>query len=255
MASQNETNGKVIEEHRSGSVDHFAKSASLNEDPIMSTTMPEPWGRATLLVRSNSLARENSGVRPMVIDRLIELLQKNITPAVPLRGSISASGDLIPLSYIAAALQGSPDSQVWVEDKIRNSRCRISANEAISKFSLGSLSLGPKEGLAIVNGTAVSAGVGALALHDAHCLAVLAQVLTAMDVKAMRRSAESFDAFLAKANPHISQIDVSNNIRSFLSGSKLIISKKMFHLITTLCARINIQLGQLLNGLVRSSRI
>lgn len=226
LATQNETNGKVVKEHRSRSIDRILKSAFLNEDPITSTAIPEHWVRATLLVRSNSLAFGNSGVRPIVIDRLVGLLQKGIIPAIPLRGSISASGDLIPLSYIAAALQGSPDSQVWIEDKRGNSRCRISASEAISKFSLGSLSLRPKEGLAIVNGTAVSAGVGALALHDTHCLAVLSQVLTAMNVEAIRGSAESFDSFLAEVIPHAGQVDVSNNIRSFLTGSKLLSTEK-----------------------------
>ena len=221
-AADYETNDKIVEEHAPGSTDNILKSAPLNEDPITSTTMPEPWVRASLLVRSNSLACGNSGVRPVVIQKLVQLLQKDITPAIPLRGSISASGDLIPLSYIAAVLQGSHDSQVWIKDKARDVRCRISASEAISKSSLGSLILGPKEGLAIVNGTAVSAGVGALALHDAHCLAVLSQVLTAMAVEAIHASAESFDPFLARIDPHVGQIDVSNNIRSFLAGSKLI---------------------------------
>lgn len=224
-ATPNEMDGNIVGEGRPSSIDDLANSATLNEDPITSTTIPEPWVRATLLVRSNSLACGHSGVRPVVIDRLVELLQKNIIPAIPLRGSISASGDLIPLSYIAAALQGSPDSQVWVEDKKRHGRCLITANEAISRLSLGTLSLQPKEGLAIVNGTAVSAGVGALALHDAHCLAVLSQVLTAMDVEAMQGSAESFDPFLARVDPHAGQIEVSNNIRSFLAGSKLITAK------------------------------
>lgn len=83
-------------------------SAQPNEDPAASTFMPEPWVRAALVVRTNSLISGNSGVRPCLIESLTELLRNNITPIIPLRGSNSASGDLIPLSYIAGAVQGNP---------------------------------------------------------------------------------------------------------------------------------------------------
>lgn len=226
LSDQHEMNGTVVDQQRPNSTGGIFRLASLNEDPIASTTMLESWVRAALLVRSNSLSRENSGVRLVVIESLLELLQKNITPLIPLRGSISASGDLIPLSYIAAALQGSPHSQVWLEGKERNSRYRTSASEAISRFSLGSVRLHAKEGLAIINGPAVSAGIGALALHEAHCLAVLSQILTAMDVEAMLGPGESFDPCLALVKPHVGQADFSHNIRSFLAGSKLAIAKE-----------------------------
>ena len=198
--------------------------ALTNEDAAAATYLPEPWVRASLLVRTNSLASGNSGVRPELTNSLIKLLQNNITPVIPLRGSISASGDLIPLSYIAAAIQGSPTVNVWVSGNASNSSCRIqmSAEAALTTSSLAPIRLGPKEGLAIVNGTSVSTGVAALALHDANCLAVLSQVLTAMTVEALRGSIENFDSFLAEIRPHIGQVDVSNNIHGFLAGSRLI---------------------------------
>ena len=198
-----------------------------NEDLIASTTMPESWVRATLLVRGNSLSRGSSGVRPELVSSLVRLVNTRVTPIIPLRGSISASGDLIPLSYIAATLQGSSEVEVWSDvEKGDLGRRRVTADVALAKSSLAPIQLGPKEGLAMVNGTAVSAGVGSLALHDAHGLIILSQVLTAMGVEALRGSAESFDSFFAEVRPHPGQSEVSSNIRSFLKGSTLLSDKE-----------------------------
>ena len=197
-----------------------------NEDPVASSTMPESWVRATLLVRGNSLSSGNSGVRPELVTSLVHLINKSVTPVVPLRGSISASGDLIPLSYIAATLQGSSEVEVWMDgEREGQARQRVAADVALSRSSLAPLQLGPKDGLAMVNGTAVSAGVASLALHDAHGLVILSQVLTAMGVEALRGSTESFDPFFSDIRPHGGQREVSRNIRSFLRGSILISDK------------------------------
>ena len=207
----------------------FAHALS-NEDPLAASNMPECWVRATLLIRSNSLAIGNSGVRPELVDSLVHLLRYNLTPVIPLRGSISASGDLIPLSYIAGTLQGSNGVEVWVDDAHKKgSRQRLPADVALSNSSLSPLQLGPKEGLAIVNGTAVSAGVGALALHDAHLLVSLSQILTAMGVESLCGSLESFDKFFSICRPHPGQAEVSRNIRNFLRGSLLISDKEADH--------------------------
>ena len=200
------------------------ETALPNEDPMTSSTMPEAWVRSTLAIRSNSLARGNSGVRSVLVDGLIYMLENNIIPVIPLRGSISASGDLIPLSYVAGALQGSPGVQVWVDGS--DGRRQLRADVALSNYSKTPLRLGPKEGLAIVNGTAVSAGVGALALHDAHGLIILSQLFTAMGVEALCGSVESFDPFFAQSRPHLGQAEAARNIRSFLFGSQLLSKEK-----------------------------
>ncbi|KAL9597800.1 MAG: hypothetical protein Q9219_004927 [cf. Caloplaca sp. 3 TL-2023] len=197
-----------------------------NEDPVVSSTIPESWVRATLLIRGNALSGGHSGVRSRIIGRILDLLNKNITPVIPLRGSISASGDLIPLSYIAATLQGSSEVEVWEDDESAGfGRRRTTAESALAKLSFDPFTLGPKEGLAIVNGTAVSAAVASLALHDAHQLLVLSQILTAMGVEALRGAAESFDPFFSAIRPHAGQREVSRNIRKFLQGSKLLLNK------------------------------
>ena len=197
-----------------------------NEDPTASSAMSESWVRATLRVRSNSLSSGYSAVRPGLVSSLLHLLNENIAPVIPLRGSISASGDLIPLSYIASASHGSSNVDVWTNHTNGNlGRQRIASDMALVDSSLAPLKLGPKKGLAMVNGTVVSAGVGSLALHDAHGLVVLSQILTAMGVEALWGSAESFDPSFSKIRLHVGQSEVSSNIRNFLRGSMLVSDK------------------------------
>lgn len=204
----------------------WLRQASFDEEPITSYTMHESWVKATLLVRSNSLSGGNSGVRSNLVSGLVHLLNNNISPIIPIRGSISASGDLIPLSYIAATLQGSRHVEVWSRDEDRSTcRKRTVACAALTSSSLEAIQLGPKEGLAIVNGTSVSAAVGCLALQDAHNVITLSQVLTAMGVEALRGSNESFHPFFSTIRPHVGQSEVANNIRIFLAGSRLVSNK------------------------------
>ncbi|KAL8698794.1 MAG: hypothetical protein Q9224_001687 [Gallowayella concinna] len=182
------------------------------------TVMPESWVRASLLIRVNSLAHGVSGIMPPTVDALLRLLNCNLTPRVPLHGSISASGDLSPLAYIAGVLEGKPSLSVYVGAQRRVERADI----GLSRHSITPLVLTAREGLALVNGTSVSAAVAALAMHEALSLAVLSQILTAMSVEALRGTDESFDPFLARVRPHWGQAEASRNIFSMLNGSKLV---------------------------------
>ncbi|KAL9029562.1 MAG: hypothetical protein Q9196_002210 [Gyalolechia fulgens] len=186
------------------------------------TCMPEPWVKAAMLIRTNSLASGYSGVRPVLIENMISLLQNDVVPRIPLRGSISASGDLMPLSYIGGLLQGRRSLFAMIGDRRLGQRRAVSAAEALRSVALEPLRLAPKEGLAIINGTSVSAGLATLVTHDAQGLAVLAQILTAMSVEALSGTAESFDPMFAHVRPHPGQVESSSNIRSFLHGSALV---------------------------------
>lgn len=212
--------------HDVAEADHTTELVSLLNDALpaddQSTTMPETWVRASILVRVNSLASARSGVRPVLISTMAALLKHDILPRIPLRGSISASGDLSPLSYIAGTMLGKRSLTVSAGSRKTGSRRFTTADVALAEASISSISLGPKEGLAIVNGTSVSTGVGALAVHDAHGLAVLSQVLTAMSVEALCGTSESFDPFFARVRPHAGQIEAGHNIYHFLDGSQLI---------------------------------
>ena len=183
--------------------------------------MPETWVRGAILVRCKSLLAAHSAVRMDIVELLMALLNHDMTPLVPLRGSISASGDLQPLSYIAGVLEGNPDCYVWTGD---NEGCRklIPANVALDTIGRKVITFGPKEALAILNGTAVSTSVAALALHEAHHLGVFTQVLTAMGVEALSGSIGSFNEFFSKVRPHKGQAEAARNIRRFLVSSQLV---------------------------------
>ena len=172
-----------------------------------------------MLVRCNTILRGHSAVSLQVIETIVSLLQHNLIPVVPLRGSISASGDLSPLSYIAGTLTGNPD--IYVQTGEGSALEYVSAQKALEMINVQPAVLGPKEGLGLMNGTATSAAVASLALYEAHQLAVLSQILTAMAVEALLGSAGSFDPFIANIRPHEGQIEAALNIRLFLQGSQL----------------------------------
>jgi len=182
--------------------------------------MPEAWVRGAMLVRCKSLLAGHSGVRFEIIEMLMAFLNNDLVPLVPLRGSVSASGDLQPLSYIAGALEGNPDIYLWTDDG-KGGRELISADVALDLLKRQSIVFAPKEALGVLNGTAISTAVGALALQESHHLAAFAQVLTAMGVEALLGSVGSFNDFFSQVRPHRGQAEVAKNIRGFLRGSKL----------------------------------
>ncbi|KAI1785217.1 phenylalanine ammonia-lyase [Ganoderma leucocontextum] len=160
-------------------------------DPLTSTSMPESWVRGAILIRMNSLIRGHSGVRWELIERMSALLRENIVPLVPLRGSISASGDLSPLSYIAGLLIGNPSIRVFDGPSTFRGRRIVSSREALSAHHIEPISLASKEHLGILNGTC--------AVH----LSLLGQVCTAMCTEAMLGARGSFAPFIhSVARPH-----------------------------------------------------
>jgi histidine ammonia-lyase len=170
--------------------------------------------RATMVVRANCLARGHSAVRNVVIERLLDLLNADITPAIREQGSVGASGDLIPLSYVAAALQG--ERRVFERERLRP------AAEALASAAIEPLVLTSKEGLALVNGTAYMCGVACLTALDARRVALAADVCTALGIEVQSGLVEAFCSFAHEtAKPHPGQIRSAANIRALLSGSRM----------------------------------
>lgn len=159
-------------------------------------------------------------MRLEIVEAILKLLSKGLTPIVPLRGSISASGDLMPLSYIGGVLEGNPDIQVRWERRADD--FVVSARQALEIAGISPFILGPKEGLGLINGAAASAAVGSLAAYEASQLMVLAQGLSAMTCEALLGNAENYHEFVANIRPHPGQIEVSTNIREWLEGSQLV---------------------------------
>ncbi|KAI9680456.1 MAG: hypothetical protein M1822_007214 [Bathelium mastoideum] len=201
-----------------------ARSLLPLNDPLAATCMPESWARASMLIRLNSLAGGASGVRVNIAESLRDLLNKDVVPRIPVRGSISASGDLSALAWIGALMEGKTSAAAFTgpRDVEWGRRVTTRADIALSEAGIAPISLRAKEGLAIVNGTAVSAGVAALAAHECLQLAALAQLLTAMSVEALRGSDESFEPFIARVRAHPGQTDSARNIKAFLAGSRLL---------------------------------
>jgi phenylalanine ammonia-lyase len=183
--------------------------------------MPEAWVRAAMLVRMNSLIRGHSGVRWELIEKMNQVLKANITPVVPLRGSISASGDLSPLSYIAGTLCGNPSIRVFDGPSVFGYRQMTSSREALALHNISPIPLASKEHLGILNGTAFSAAVASLALNDAVKLTLLSHILTAMGVEALCGTRESFHPFIHDtARPHPGQIESAKLVWNLLENSQ-----------------------------------
>ncbi|KAK1912985.1 hypothetical protein P3342_004921 [Pyrenophora teres f. teres] len=169
--------------------------------------MPSAWVRATMVVRCNTTLRGHSAVSLPVLRALQQLLKRGLVPVVPLRGSVSASGDLMPLAYIVGTMEGSPSILVQSGHDDKDSNSIQPANLALANAGLDPIVLGPKEGLGLVNGTAASAALGALVVYKSHQLAVLVQALTGVAVEALRGCSESFDPFIATV-PILARLNV-----------------------------------------------
>ncbi|QKX62708.1 uncharacterized protein TRUGW13939_09869 [Talaromyces rugulosus] len=189
--------------------------SSAEDTVIPGHSMPPSWVRAAMVVRCNSTLRGHSAVSFPIIKAMERLFEHGLTPVVPLRGSVSASGDLMPLAYVAGSLEGNPDILLEKDGKVKASHV------ALKEAGLEPISLGPKEGLGLINGTSASAGLGALVVAESHFLALLTQVLTGGAVEALRGSDESFHPFIAQTRPHPGQIESARNIYYFLRGSHL----------------------------------
>ncbi|KAN0066392.1 Protein pal1 [Thecaphora frezii] len=191
-------------------------------DTESSLIMPEAWVRGAIVVRLSSLMRGHSGVRWEVLEKMQKLfLEHNVTPVVPVRSSISASGDLSPLSYIAGALAGQKGIWCWVTGP-EGTRIKVPSSEACRMYNVEPVLYEPKEALGLLNGTAFSASVAGLATYEADKLSLLTQLTTAMAVEALKGTDASFAPFIHEvARPHPGQVKSARLIRKLLSGSRL----------------------------------
>ena len=173
--------------------------------------------RASMLLRANSLMHGASGVRLEIIQRLVDFLNADITPHMYELGSIGASGDLVPLSYILGAIIGlDPSFLVTMKGKEKDSL------EALKSLNVSRLSLCPKEGLAMINGTSVMSGIAANCIYDAQILLSLALGSHALFFQGLGASNQSFHPYINRHKPHPGQIWTSAQMLHLLDGSRLI---------------------------------
>lgn len=171
--------------------------------------LPEDIVRAMVLIRANALAKGYSGVRPVVVEKLVELLNKKITPLVPEKGSVGASGDLAPLSHIAMSIIG--EGKVFYNGKIVD----------INKTDFVPIELEEKEGLSLINGTQFMAAHLALIVRDLEKLMKLATLVAALSVDVLLGTPTAFDERIQFARPHTGQVKIAQWLREFLDESEI----------------------------------
>jgi histidine ammonia-lyase len=175
--------------------------------------LPVDVVRAMLLLRANALAVGLSGVRPQLAELLCGMLNESVHPVIPSRGSVGASGDLAPLAHLAAVLIGEGEADTPAGP--------MNGAMALSAAGLVPIELGAKEGLALLNGTQLMAGIAALVAHDGRRLAASADVIGAMSLEAMEGTGAAFDEDLIAARPHPGQVAAAAHLRALLIGSEI----------------------------------
>jgi len=175
---------------------------------------PEKVSRAMVLLRANALLKGYSGVRKVIIERLIELLNAHIHPVIPQQGSLGASGDLAPLSHLALVLMG--EGEVFYKGK------RLDAMTALAKEGITPVTLKAKEGLALINGTQAMTAMGVVNYIEAEQLAYESEAIASMTMEGLRGIIDAFDEDVHRVRGYKQQIDVAKRIREYLKDSELV---------------------------------
>lgn len=176
--------------------------------------LPEDEVRAVMAIRINSLLKGVSGIRLSTIEKLVEMLNKNIVPFIPEKGSLGASGDLAPLAHMVLPMLGL--GKAYYEGEL------LKGKEAMDKAGVEIIKLAEKEGLALINGTTVLTATGALATYDAINLAKIADIAGAMTVESARGIIDAFWEELHTIRPHKGSLATAKNLRNLLEDSTYI---------------------------------
>jgi len=188
--------------------------------------LPADIVRAMLLIRVNTFANGLSGVRPVLAETLIRMLNSGVTPYVPAKGSLGASGDLAPLAHIAVVLSKDPDQpadgdsgRAWFGGEL------MSGAEAMKRAGIERVELEAKEGLGLTNGTNLMAAAAALGVYDAVNLLRHAEIAAALSFEALLGTSSALDDRLHRANSQPGQTATAATLRRLLEGSRLVDSR------------------------------
>jgi histidine ammonia-lyase len=203
-------------------------AATLSRNLILShavctgPALPRDVVRAAMLVRANALAKGHSGVRVELIQTLLEMLNRGVTPVIPSQGSLGSSGDLGPLSHLALVFTTDDADREEESGQAELNGAVMSGKAAMAAARLERIRLGAKEGLALNNGATFSAAITALAVYDAWNLLDTADVALSMSLEALLGSSLAFDPRLNEARGHPGQLAVAENVRRLTRNSRLL---------------------------------
>ena len=175
--------------------------------------LPPADVRAMMLIRANVLAKGYSGIRPLVAQRLCDLLNRGVTPVVPSQGSVGASGDLAPLAHMALVLLG--------EGEAEYGGARMAGGEALRRAGIEPVDLHPKEGISLINGTQAMLAAGCQEVAAAQVLAGSADTAAALTLDALRGTPRAFDARIHDVRPHPGQRASAARLERLLEGSEI----------------------------------
>lgn len=174
---------------------------------------PKIVSKVMLLLRANALLKGYSGIRPLVIERLLEFFNKDIIPVIPQQGSLGASGDLAPLSHLVLPLVG--EGEVFYQGK------RLSAGEVLFLEGITPLTLEAKEGLALINGTQAMTAMGVVGYLEAENLAYQSELIASMTLEGLKGITDAFSEEIHIARGYKQQVDTAARIRGYIKDSKL----------------------------------
>jgi len=170
-----------------------------------------------MLLRANTLARGASGCRPLLVDTLLTMLERGVTPRVPSQGSCGSSGDLAPLAHLGMVL-----ARDIADGEARFGGELLPAPEAMARAGIERIELFGKDGLALTNGAQLTTAIGALACYDADRLIQAAEVAAAMSIEALKGATRAFHPAVHALRPHPGAQDTAANLRTLLCGSALV---------------------------------
>lgn len=182
----------LIRSHSAGVGDFFSKWHS----------------RAMMILRANALATGHSGIRSVLVDKIIEFLNNDVIPCIPSQGSVGASGDLAPLSHLALSLIG--EGLAWNNDQV------VPVTDLLAKKKIKPLELKAKEGLSLINGCQVMTAIGMLTLHQVSDLLKIADVAGALTLDALKGSRRAFDPLISATRPHAGEAKTARNLNKLL---------------------------------------
>lgn len=205
--------GVSIEEARLGTLQ---RNLILSHATGVGELLPAEVCQMALALRIHNLARGFSGVRPGLLEFMIELFNAGLIPCIPSQGSVGASGDLAPLAHMALPLIG--EGEVY---DLNRSGKRIKGRAALKKLELAPVVLAAKEGLALINGTQIMTAIGLITLGRARGLNLVADIACATTIEALRASERPFFAGVHEVRPHQGQLRSAANLRGLLRGSEV----------------------------------